>query len=67
MEPNITTRIDELEKKVDAIFISVEKTRKAFQITMWVTLIAFVLPLLAAMFILPAVINSYLTTYQGLL
>jgi len=60
MEPQLETKIRELEAKVDAIWTSVEKTRKYFQITMWASLILFVVPLLFAFFAIPAAMNSYI-------
>lgn len=59
MEQNLEKRIDELEQKVDKIYASVEKTRKYFLWTLIATLVVFVLPLLAAVFIIPSFISSY--------
>lgn len=67
MEPNIQTKLAELEAKVDAIYTSVEKTRRYFQITMWVTIAMVVLPLVALLFIVPAFIRSYTSALEGLL
>ena len=67
MEPNIQTKLAELEAKVDAIYTSVEKTRRYFQITMWVTIAMVVLPLVALLFIVPAFIRSYASALEGLL
>lgn len=60
MDPQLQAKFQELETKVDAIWHSVEKTRKYFQITLWVTVIFFVLPLLIALFAIPQAMNSYL-------
>lgn len=59
MEPNLIEKISTLEAKVDQIWQSVEKTRKSFQITMWVTLLLFVVPLFLLMFVVPIAFNSY--------
>lgn len=53
-------KLQELEEKLDAIWRSVEKTRRYFQITMWVTVIFLVLPLVGIVFVLPMFLNSYL-------
>ena len=65
MEPN-TQRLDMLEAKIDAIYVSVEKTRKYFLVVMWVTLAMVVLPAVGLIFVIPQFINTYTTTMQGL-
>lgn len=67
MDQDIQKKLVELEGKVDAVFKSVEKTRKYFLIIMWVTVIAFVLPLIGLVFALPAFLNNYLGAFNGLL
>ncbi len=67
MDNNILTKLEEQDKKIDAIFTSVEKTRKYFLVTMWVTVIMFVLPLLGLFFIIPMFLNSYLGALEGLI
>lgn len=56
-----------LEQKIDAIYESVEKTRRYFQITLWVTIAVVVLPLIAMVFVIPAVLSTYLAPFDGLL
>lgn len=56
------TRIDALEKKVEAIYVSVEKTRRYFLVSSAVTIAAFVLPAVGLAFVIP----SLLSTYAGL-
>ena len=51
----------DLEKKIDAIYESVEKTRKYFKWTMIITIIVIVLPLLASLLIIPSLISSFNT------
>ncbi len=60
MEPQLQAKLQELETKVEAIWQSVEKTRKYFQITMWASVILFVLPLLFAAFAIPTAMSSYM-------
>jgi hypothetical protein len=67
MEPDIQNKLAQLEAKIDEIYVSVEKTRRYFQITMWVTIIVVVLPFLALLFVIPAMINSYTAALDGLL
>ena len=61
------TRIQQLEEKIDAIYESVEKTRKYFMVVMWVTLALVVLPALGLVFAIPAFINSYTASFEGLI
>ena len=56
-----------MEEKIDAVYDSVEKTRKYFQVVMWVTIAMVVLPLLALIFIVPTVISTYTSTLEGLM
>lgn len=67
MEPNIQNKLTELETKIDAIYVSVEKTRRYFQIVMWVTIVLVVLPFIGLLFAIPAFINSYTATLEGLM
>lgn len=67
MEQNIEQKISEMDKKINAIYVSVEKTRKYFLIIIWVTIIAFVLPLIGLAFVIPTFINTYLDAFNGLM
>lgn len=67
MEIETQNKLEEMDQKLTAIYISVEKTRKYFLITMWVTLAVVVLPIIGLMFIIPAFISSYTETLNGLL
>lgn len=62
-----TAELARLEQKIDAVYVSVEKTRKYFQVVMWVTIAMVVLPLIAMIFVIPAFINTYTTTLDGLM
>jgi hypothetical protein len=59
MDP-VQAKLLELEKKIDAIYVSVEKTRKYFLWTGIITLAVIVLPLLFLPFAL-----SQMLTYLG--
>jgi len=56
----------ELKEKLDAIYQSVEKTRKYFLWTLIATVITFILPLIALAFIIPWFLKTLTSTYQGL-
>lgn len=60
MEPSTDDRLHTIEEKVNAVWVSVEKTRKYFLIIVWVTVVTLVLPAIALIFALPAFLNSYL-------
>ncbi|MBT3730355.1 hypothetical protein HON59_01885 [bacterium] len=67
MENEIENKIKEQGEKIDAIYKSVEKTRKYFLVIIWITIIAVVLPLIAMIFILPSFLSSYMSSLQGLM
>lgn len=67
MESNIQNKLTELEAKLDAIYVSVEKTRRYFQIVMWVTIVLVVLPFIGLLFAIPAFIRSYTAALEGLI
>ena len=59
MDPALQSKLDALEKKVDAVYISAEKTRKYFLWTCIITLAVIVLPLL----LLPFAVGQLLSYY----
>ncbi len=67
MEPETVQKLEELDRKVSAIFDSVEKTRKYFLVTMWITVILFVVPLVLMVFVIPFFLNTYLGALDGLI
>lgn len=64
MDPELLQRLDAQEKKIDAIYVSVEKTRKYFQWTLIATIVMFVLPLIGIAAILPWFINTMMSAYS---
>lgn len=66
MEPQMDARLTALEGKVDAIYVSVEKTRKYILSTMIVTVLLFVLPLIVLLFAIPAFLSNYTSTIDSL-
>ncbi len=67
MEQELQAKLEVQDAKLNAIYTSVEKTRKYFLVVMWVTVIAVVLPLIGLVFAIPKFINTYTTTLEGLL
>lgn len=61
MDEVILKKIEEQEKKIDAIYVSVEKTRKYFLWTLIASIVMFVLPLIGLVFAIPFL----LTTLSG--
>lgn len=59
MDQEIKNTLAEQSAKIDALYVSVEKTRKYFLITMWVTVLAIILPVLGVLIIGPSFVNSY--------
>ena len=66
MEPTIQNKLEELERKVDAIYVSVEKTRKYILWTAIITVAVVVLPLIGFIFVIPSFINTYTTQLETL-
>ena len=61
-----SVKLEEMQAKLDAILVSVEKTRKYFQITMWFTVVFLVVPLFLLMFVIPMFLNSYVGSLNSL-
>ena len=66
MESDIQKKLEEQDAKLDAIFVSTEKTRKYILIIVWITVIAVVLPLLGLIVALPSFVET-ITSVEGLL
>jgi len=67
MEEKIEAKLDELNKKIDAVWKSVEKTRKYFLTIIWISVILFVIPLIGMIFVIPSFLDTYLGSLDGLL
>lgn len=61
----IKTKLEEQALKIDAIYNSVEKSRKYFLVTMWVTVIVIVVPIIGLAFIAPSFVASYSNILGG--
>lgn len=59
MEEDIIKKLNEQEKKIEAIYRSVEKTRKYFLWTLIIAVALFVLPLLGLLIIIPQFISIF--------
>lgn len=66
MDENLKKQIEEQGVKIDAIYKSVEKTRKYFLIIIWVTIFAIVLPLIGLSFVIPSFLDNYTSTLNDL-
>lgn len=63
MDAEFLQKFSEQEQKLDAIYVSVEKTRKYFLWTMIITVATVVLPLLALVFVLPWFLKTLSNAY----
>ena len=59
MDQELLKKIEELDKKTEEIYRSVEKTRKYFLWTLIITALVIVLPLIGLMFVIPQFLNTY--------
>ena len=62
-DQELRQKIEMLEKKIDAIYVSVEKTRKYILWTVIVTVVLFVLPAIGLVFVIP----QFISTYSGIM
>jgi hypothetical protein len=67
MEQDLQKKLEEQDKKLDAIFLSIEKVRKYFLIIVWVTIIMVVLPALGLFYAIPKFLSTYTSSLGGLL
>ncbi len=65
-EPEPFSKFDVLERKIDLIYVSVEKTRKYIFWTMVVSLVFVVLPIIGLLFAIPAFLSNYVGALEGL-
>lgn len=67
MEEKILQKIEEQNEKINDMSQELAKLSKYFRMVFWITIALFVLPLLAALFIIPAFLNTYLGSLDGLI
>lgn len=63
MEQEILNKLSEQEKKIDAIYISVEKTRKYFLWTLIITVVMIILPIIALALLIPWMLKILTSAY----
>jgi hypothetical protein len=66
MESEILEKIKEQDAKLDAIYRSVEKTRKYLFWKMVFSILLFILPLIGLAFVIPWLLETLKATYGGL-
>jgi F0F1-type ATP synthase membrane subunit c/vacuolar-type H+-ATPase subunit K len=59
MDQELKNKLDEQGVKIDAIYKSVEKTRKYFLTIIWITVLAVVIPLIGLAFAIPSFLSNY--------
>lgn len=65
MDQDVLNRLDALEKKVDAIYRSVEKTRRYIKWSLIAGMLTIVLPLIALAIIVPYYIGMLQNSLDG--
>ncbi|OGI19648.1 MAG: hypothetical protein A3J06_00720 [Candidatus Moranbacteria bacterium RIFCSPLOWO2_02_FULL_48_19] len=63
MDEIILQKLAEQEKKIEAIYVSVEKTRQYFLWTLIATVAFFLLPIIGLMFVIPFFLSTLSTAY----
>ena len=64
MDEQTLKKLEEQDKKLDAIYKSIEKMRKYFLWTLIITVALVVIPLVAMIFVLPGFVSTYTTGLQ---
>jgi len=67
MEQEILNKFEQQDKKLDAIYVSVEKTRKYFLWTMIISIATVVLPIIGLIIMIPWMLKIVSSAYSGLL
>lgn len=62
MDPEIKTKLDEQNAKIEEILVSVRKMRRNSMITTWATILFVVLPAIGLAFVLPSFIDKYVSS-----
>lgn len=64
--PTPDERFAALERKIDAVYVSVEKMRSYFFWTLVITVAMIVLPLVGMVFAIPKLIGTYTSLLNGM-
>ena len=67
MDEELKKRLIALEQKIDAVYVSAEKTRKYFLWTMIGSIALFLLPLFGVLFAIPYLLDTIMGQYQSLM
>lgn len=57
MDPELSQRLAAQDEKLSAILASVEKTRRYFKLTLIISVVVIVLPLIGLLFVIPQFLN----------
>lgn len=66
MDSETLNKLEALEKKIDAIYSSVEKTRKYFLWTLIITVVMIVLPIIGLVVVIPIFLSNLNLSNMGL-
>ncbi|MBU1102143.1 hypothetical protein KJ853_00610 [Patescibacteria group bacterium] len=66
MDPEIQKKFEEQDRKLEQIFLSVEKMRKYFLWTLIISVAVIVLPLIGLLIIIPQFLSLYSNAALGL-
>ncbi len=66
MDQELLQRLVKLEEQTNAIFVSVEKTRRYFFWIMVLTVVFFVVPLIGLFFAVPMFLSSYTGSLESM-
>ncbi|OHA08434.1 MAG: hypothetical protein A3A44_00815 [Candidatus Sungbacteria bacterium RIFCSPLOWO2_01_FULL_60_25] len=66
MDPELRQKLEAQDQKLDRIERSVEQTRRYFLITLIVTAVVIVLPLLGLVIVIPQFLSAYNSALEGL-
>jgi len=67
MDQELRSRIEHIEQTVELTRVAADKTRKYIFILVVSSIVAFVLPLLGLLIVVPIVMNTLNSAYSGLL
>lgn len=65
MDQDLKKQIEEQSAKLNEILLVIKKLKKYFLITMWVTVIMIVLPIIGLIIVIPIFMSTYVETLGG--
>jgi len=63
-DTQLLQRLDAQDAQLEEIQKAVKSTQRYFRITFWITIVLFVLPLVAMVFVIPWAFSSYLGSFS---